>query len=64
VANVYDVEGRTEIMIHPANQPNELLGCIAPGLGLQNPAGVSSSVAAMLALHEATGKRIFTLEIA
>lgn len=26
-----DVPGRTHIMIHPANYPAQLLGCIAPG---------------------------------
>lgn len=29
---VIDVPGRTFIMIHPANWPHELRGCIAPGI--------------------------------
>lgn len=44
-----DVEGRTYILLHPANWPHELEGCIAPGLsrGVLNglPAVLSSQVA-------------------
>lgn len=29
---VADVEGRTDILIHPANDTQELLGCLAPGM--------------------------------
>ena len=32
VLEVEDVFGRTAILIHPANQPVELAGCIAPGM--------------------------------
>ncbi|MFT0140767.1 DUF5675 family protein [Alcanivoracaceae bacterium MT1] len=36
---VCDVPDRTWIMIHPGNTKDDLLGCIAPGLGLGNVAG-------------------------
>lgn len=31
---VYSVHGRTYIMVHPANVPGDLEGCIGPGLGM------------------------------
>lgn len=30
-----NVSGRTEIVIHPANEVSDLQGCIAPGLGYE-----------------------------
>lgn len=36
---VLHVPGRTEILIHPANSPSELLGCMAPGISYDLTAG-------------------------
>lgn len=33
VFELVNVPGRSAILIHPANQPAELAGCIAPGIG-------------------------------
>lgn len=47
---LHDVPDRTEIMIHVANRPSELRGCIAPGLrlgGLRGEFAVLQSAQAM-----------------
>lgn len=36
---VLDVPGRSEILIHPANAPSQLLGCLAPGMSYDNRGG-------------------------
>ena len=45
VWEVCDVPGRTHILIHVANKPEELAGCIAPGMRSRLPGsvGVDSS---------------------
>lgn len=48
---LYEVPGRSEVKLHAANYPSQLLGCIAPALGHRDingdgvPDGVSSKVA-------------------
>ena len=42
VWQVMNVEGRSNIEIHPANLASELLGCIAPGDSLGTLGGVSA----------------------
>lgn len=64
---VIDVPGRTYIMIHPANWPNQLQGCIAPGMDytvISGRQGVSSSRAAFdLLMDELGGKEKVGLSI-
>lgn len=59
--------GRTYIMIHPANWPHELAGCIAPGLGfglLDDALAVYSSGPAFDKVMEALDERTeWTLDI-
>lgn len=48
---------RTYILIHPANYPDEIQGCIAPGLHLHSRTwGVSDSRVAMNIIRELIGK--------
>jgi len=65
-----DVEGRTYILLHPANWPHELEGCIAPGLsrGVLNglPAVLSSQVAydeVMAAIGEGPARLIIQWDL-
>jgi hypothetical protein len=39
---VLDVDGRTNIEIHPANYAHQLLGCIAPCMNIVNGVGFNS----------------------
>lgn len=43
VLGIYDVPGRSDIEIHPANTPEELFGCVAPGLTHSAPDFVGNS---------------------
>lgn len=64
---VTDVHGRTYIMIHPANWPYQLAGCIAPGLGfgmLRDALAVTSSRDAFdKVMAQLEGRDEWTLEI-
>ena len=42
---ILDVEGRTNIEIHPANRADQLLGCIAPNMEIINGVGWNSVAA-------------------
>jgi len=58
--------GRSEILIHPANLPKEIRGCIAPGtsFGVVNGAlGVLSSGKALAKLADFVGFKRFSLFI-
>ena len=58
--------GRTDIQIHSANWPHQLLGCIAPGKDLtklQGEMGVSNSKTTVAKLADTTGKKSFKLRI-
>lgn len=60
-----DVPGRTEIIIHPANEVGEIQGCIAPGMTrflTDSAVRVGQSRLAYNALVHRAGKR-FTLEV-
>ena len=53
-----DVPGRSEVKIHAANEPKELLGCIAPGLfhmdiNKDGKMDVASSKKALARIHAA-----------
>lgn len=50
---------RWGILMHPANRPDELEGCIAPGLG-QGEGLVQHSRAAMMTIAHAIGPRMST----
>lgn len=58
VLRLEDVDGREGILVHPANQIADLLGCIAPGMSIGflngTPAAMSSRVA-MDALRKVLG---------
>lgn len=45
--HIRDVPGRSEILIHVANKPSELLGCIAPGMTASGNTAVNNSRNAM-----------------
>lgn len=51
VPGIMDVPGRTDIEIHPANYPSQLLGCVAVG-HTQDTDYVGESVLAFQALME------------
>jgi len=71
VYGIKDVPGRTDIEIHPANWPFQLLGCVALGAAvasIQAPdgvmrRGVTSSIAACKAFYAAMRGRPFRLYI-
>ncbi len=46
--------GPAAILIHPANTPHQLTGCIAPGR-IKTPDGVDQSIAALKAIFDACG---------
>jgi hypothetical protein len=64
---VIGVPGRTFIMIHPANWPHELRGCIAPGMNyaiISGKQGVSSSRQAFdIFMDELDGEETVSLGI-
>ena len=48
-----DKHGRTDILIHVANWPDDVRGCIGPGLGLQQDgSGVKNSTPALRLVTE------------
>lgn len=60
------IPGRSEILIHAANVPSQLMGCIAPGLGrgvIDGEPAVVQSRMAMEAIRAALGDKHHTLEI-
>lgn len=59
---VTNVEGRTNIEMHPANRVEELNGCIAPCLYLKDGVGYHSTAACMK-LIELFGNNSFHLKI-
>ena len=64
---VTGVEGRSHILIHPANWASQLLGCIALGKGrgvLNGKPAITQSKQAIKEFHEAMREQNFTLEIA
>jgi len=66
--NVYEireVENRSDILIHIGNYPNNTLGCILPGLGVENTNRkmVIHSSLAMNKIRTVLGKRDFQIEI-
>jgi hypothetical protein len=65
--HVEDVPGRTAILIHAANFPHELLGCIAPGKSYWmtngKKAGVQSSRNALDGLEQDLKRSGFQLTI-
>ncbi|WP_020408942.1 DUF5675 family protein [Hahella ganghwensis] len=52
---VTDVPGRTYIMIHPANWPHQLEGCIAPGMNYQIISGKNAVTQSRLAFSVLMG---------
>ena len=58
------VPDRSECKIHPANRPEELRGCIAPGMayadfdGVAGPDGVASSKAALAVFDAALARAV------
>jgi hypothetical protein len=61
---VESVEGRTHILIHVANYPTDVVGCI--GLGkflMEDRIAVGRSRAAMAEFHDLTGGRPWQLKI-
>ena len=61
---VENVEGRTHILIHVANFPTDVVGCIGLGTGLMGDRiAVSSSKVAISKFHEATQGSEFQIEI-
>lgn len=65
VWELQDVPGRSKILIHVANYPREVEGCIGLGMGFYNdPMGVSKSRDAIQSFREIMhGVDKFTLEI-
>jgi hypothetical protein len=67
VFQVMDVPNRSYILFHAANYPEQLEGCIAPGLALipyqSSKQGVQNSRAAIERLRAAVPKEGFELEI-
>ena len=62
---VENVEGRTHILLHVANYPTDVVGCIGLGLSLMGDRiAVGSSKAAMAAFHDVTGGKPWQLRIA
>lgn len=57
-----EVNGRTDIEIHPANKVSELNGCIAPCMHLKNGIGMQSTNAVMKLLS-LFGNKSFHLRI-
>lgn len=67
-----DVPGRTNVQIHAANWPEQLLGCLAPGAqvayispgpGMPAKKGVTSSKATLKALEDFFNRETFELTI-
>ena len=62
---VENVEGRTHILLHVANYPTDVVGCIGLGLSLMGDRiAVGNSRAAMAAFHDVTGGKPWQLRIA
>lgn len=62
---VESVEGRTHILLHVANYPTDVVGCIGLGLSLMGDRiAVGNSRAAMAAFHDVTGGKPWQLRIA
>ena len=61
---VENVDGRTHILIHAANFPTDVVGCIGLGTGLMGDRiAVSSSRDAMKKFHDLTAGKTQLLEI-
>ena len=59
-----NVPGRREILIHPANKPKELEGCLAPGLRLSGgELSVLDSRKALTALHQQTDGKALAVSV-
>ena len=56
-------EPRSGIRIHPANQPHEILGCIAPGLAITRDGGMMRSRDATEMFHAAMREQPFVLDV-
>ncbi len=62
---VENVEGRTHILLHVANYPTDVVGCIGLGLSLMGDRiAVGNSRAAMAAFHDLTEGKPWQLKIA